>query len=59
MLCIREDIPSKSLTKVKLDNKVEHIFIEINLRSKNGSFLVLTTQNWAILKIIYKKLEKD
>ena len=45
MLCIREDIPSKSLTKVKLDNKVEHIFIEINLRSKNGSFLVLTTQN--------------
>ena len=35
MLYIREDIPSKSLTEIKLDNEIENIFIEINLRSKN------------------------
>ena len=34
MLYIREDIPSKSLTKIKLDNEIENIFIEINLRFK-------------------------
>ena len=39
MLYIREDIPSKSLTEIKLDNEIENtfienIFIEINLRSK-------------------------
>ena len=34
MLYIREDIPSKSLTEIKLDNEIEYIFIEINLRSK-------------------------
>ena len=33
-LYIREDIPSKSLTEIKLDNEIENIFIEINLRSK-------------------------
>ena len=33
MLYIREDIPSKSLTEIKLDNEIENIFIEINLRS--------------------------
>ena len=32
MLYIREDIPSKSLTEIKLDNEIENIFIEINLR---------------------------
>ena len=31
-LYIREDIPSKSLTEIKLDNEIEDIFIEINLR---------------------------
>ena len=34
MLYIREDIPSKSVTEIKLDNEIENIFIEINLRSK-------------------------
>ena len=34
MLYIREDIPLKFLTEVKLDNEIENIFIEINLRSK-------------------------
>ena len=34
MLYIREDIPSKSLTETKLDNEIENIFIEINLKSK-------------------------
>ena len=34
MLYIREDIPSKSLTEIKLDNDIENILIEINLRSK-------------------------
>ena len=34
MLYIREDIPLKSLTEIKLDNEIENIFIEINLRSK-------------------------
>ena len=34
MLYIREDIPLKFLTEIKLDNKIENIFIEINLRSK-------------------------
>ena len=32
MLYITEDIPSKSLTEIKLDNEIENIFIEINLR---------------------------
>ena len=32
MLYIREDIPSTSLTEIKLDNEIENIFIEINLR---------------------------
>ena len=32
MLYIREEIPSKSLTEIKLDNEIENIFIEINLR---------------------------
>ena len=36
MLYLREDIPSKSLIEIKLDNEIENIFIEINLRSKNG-----------------------
>ena len=36
MLHLREDIPSMSLTEIKLDNEFENIFIEINLRSKNG-----------------------
>ena len=45
MIYIREDIPSKSFTEIKLDNEIENIFIEINLRSKSGWFLVLTTQN--------------
>ena len=36
MLYIRDDIPSKSLTDIKLDNEIENILIEINLRSKNG-----------------------
>ena len=34
MLYIRQDIPSKSLTEIKLDNEIENIFIDINLRSK-------------------------
>ena len=32
MLYLREDISSKSLIEVKLDNEIENIFIEINLR---------------------------
>ena len=32
MLYVKEDIPSKSLTKIKLDNEIENIFIKINLR---------------------------
>ena len=32
MLYIEEDVPSKSLTEIKLDNEIENIFIEINLR---------------------------
>ena len=36
MLYIREDIPSKSLTEIKLDKEIENIFIEINLRLKIG-----------------------
>ena len=32
MLYIREDIPSNSLTEIKLDNEIKNIFIEINLR---------------------------
>ena len=34
MLYIREDVPSKSLTEIKLDNEIKNIFIEIILRSK-------------------------
>ena len=34
MLYVREDIPLKFLTEIKLDNEIENIFIEINLRSK-------------------------
>ena len=34
MLYIREDIPSKSLSETKLDNEIENIFIEIDLRLK-------------------------
>ena len=30
MLYIREVIPSKTLTEIKLDNEIENIFIEIN-----------------------------
>ena len=32
MLYIRKDIPSKSLTEIKLDNETENTFIEVNLR---------------------------
>ena len=32
MLYVKEDIPSKSLAKIKLDNEIENIFIKINLR---------------------------
>ena len=32
MLYRRHDIPSKSLTEIKLDNEIENIFIGINLR---------------------------
>ena len=34
MLYIRQAIPSKSFTEIKLDNEIENIFIEINFRSK-------------------------
>ena len=34
MPCIREDILSKSLTEINLENEIGIIFIEINLRSK-------------------------
>ena len=30
MLYIREDLPSKSFTEIKLDNDIENIFTEIN-----------------------------
>ena len=32
MLFIREDIPLKSLTGIKLNNEMENLFTEINLR---------------------------
>ena len=37
MVYLTEDIPSKSLTEIKLDNEVENIFIEINLSNSHIS----------------------
>ena len=45
MLYIRQRIPSKSLTEIKLDNEIENIFIEINLGSKKWLIIAHTTQN--------------
>ena len=41
MIYVREDIPSEKLTKHKLHENVEAIFVEINLR-KNKILLVGT-----------------
>ena len=38
LLYIREDIPSKRIKKVTFDKSFEGFFIEINLRSKNGTW---------------------
>ena len=67
MLYIREDIPSKSLTEIKLDNEIENIFIEINLRSKKiASFWFLQpkiephqksfTRNWKRIRLLFIKI---
>ena len=45
MLYVRQRIPSKSLTEIKLDNEIENIFIEINLGSKKWLIIVHTAQN--------------
>ena len=34
MLYIKEDVPSKSLTEIKLKNDIQNIFVNINLRPK-------------------------
>ena len=36
MLYVTEDIPSKPLSNNDVDSEIENIFVEINLRSKNG-----------------------
>ena len=44
MLYIRDDIPLKSLTEIKLNNEIENIFIEINLRWLVGLKLIQLEQ---------------
>ena len=67
MLYIREDIPLKFLTEVKLDNEIENIFIEINLRSKKmATFWFLQpkiepyqksfTRNWKRTRLLFIKI---
>ena len=51
MLYIREDIPSR-LVERKVRNNVEYFFVEVNLRMKNGFFVVLTI----LIKVLYVKL---
>ena len=38
MLFVREDIPSKLVPNIDPSGNIENIFVEINLRSKNGLF---------------------
>ena len=39
MLYIKENIPSGSLTEIKLGNNIQNIFIKINLRAKKWLIL--------------------
>ena len=50
MLFLREDIPSKLLPNVNPD-KIEKIFVEINLRLKNGLFQAPITLMSVLFKI--------
>ena len=50
MLFIREDIPSKLLPNVN-PGKIEKIFVEINLRLKNGLFQAPITLMSVLFKI--------
>ena len=69
MLYIRENIPSKSLTEIKLDNEIKNIFIEINLRQKKmASFCFLQpkiepyqqlfTRNLKMIRLLFIKILK-
>ena len=51
MLYIGDDIPSRLIER-KVRNNVEYFFVEVNLRMKNGFFVVLTI----LIKILYVKL---
>ena len=51
MLYIREDIPSRLIER-KVRNNLEYFFVEVNLRMKNGFFVVLTI----LIKILFVKL---
>ena len=51
MLYIREDIPSRLIER-KVRNNVEYFFVEVNLRMKNGFYVVLTI----LIKILCVKL---
>ena len=56
MLYIRDDIPLKSLTEIKLNNEIENIFIEINLRWLVGLKLIqLEQQNTQLPFVILAK----
>ena len=51
MLYIGDDIPSRLIER-KVRNNVEYFFVEVNLRMKNGFFVVLTI----LIKVLYVKL---
>ena len=53
MLYIRQDIPSRLIHR-KVRNKVEYIFVEINLRKKNVFFVVLLTLGRILYQIMLK-----
>ena len=61
ILNVREDIPLKSLTEIKLDSEIENIFIESNVRSKNrlisGSYKPKLSHIKNHLQEIGKRLE--
>ena len=51
MLFIGEDIPSKLLPTVSPTGNIDIIFVEINLRSKNGLFQARITLMLVLFKI--------
>ena len=57
LLFVREDIPSK-IIKTDCNADFEGIFVEINLRKKNGYFAVLTIHIKVISQTIWKTFVK-